>query len=175
LTGSEGSEFRIRIKNCLRVENRGPECFAGADKWLLKDPGKSIKNTVIDYGEEEFTQGRPHPTIEPGVRNSAILKEASDPETAVILLDFVLTPPGPKDPAKAAIAEVKKAQELVRARGGELAVVASVCGTNSDIQNAEKQEDALREAGVFVCSSNFKAALLAGKIIQYRNGGVANE
>jgi succinyl-CoA synthetase alpha subunit len=144
-------------------------------EWTLKDSGVSVKNTVIDYGEEEFTKGRPHPVIDPSVRLPAILREASDPETAVLLLDFVLTPPGPKDSAGPVIEEIKKARELVRSRGGELAVVASVCGTNLDIQKLDKQEAALKEAGVYVCMSNYKAALLAGEIIRNKmevtNGG----
>ena len=66
---------------------------------MLKDSYVSVGNTVIDYGEEEFTLGRPHPVIDPTVRQPAILREAQDPETAVILLDFIMTPPGHMDPA----------------------------------------------------------------------------
>jgi len=133
-------------------------------EWQLKDSLVSVKNTLIDYGEEEFTQGKPHPTIEPSIRLPAIMHEAEDPETAVILLDFVLTPSGPVDTSDLTIAEIKKAQVLARSRGGEIAVVASFCGTNLDIQDIDRQEAALKEAGVYICMSNYRAAQLAGEI-----------
>ncbi len=135
----------------------------------LADSYVSVKNCVIDYGEEEFTLGRPHPTMEPGVRQPSFMREANDPETAVILLDVILTPSGPLDPAAAIAAEVKKAKELVKQRGGSLAVVASVLGTDADLQNAAKQRQTLQEAGVLVCQSNYRAALLAGEIIRLKN------
>lgn len=134
----------------------------------LADSYASVQNCVIDYGEEEFTLGRPHPTIEPGVRQPAFLREANDPETAVILLDVILTPSGPIDPAGVIAVEVKKAREVVQKRGGSLAVVASVLGTDADFQNAEKQREELREAGVLVCQSNYRAALLAGEIVRLK-------
>ncbi|MGH0051866.1 MAG: hypothetical protein ACQ5SW_00560 [Sphaerochaetaceae bacterium] len=141
----------------------------------LADSRKSVKNSVIDYGEEEFTLGRPHPTMEPSVRKPAIMHEAMDPETAVLLLDFVLTPPGPADPVGDVIGDIKEAMSMVHDRGGKLVVVASVCGTDADLQNLEYQESQLREAGVLVCPTNYRAALLAGEIIRIKNGGNNNE
>lgn len=135
----------------------------------LADSRKSVENSVIDYGEEEFTLGRPHPTIEPSVRKPAIMREAMDPETAVLLMDFVLTPPGPIDPVGDVIEDIRGAMKMVRERGGKLAVVASVCGTDSDLQNIEKQESMLRDAGVLVCPTNYRAALLAGEMIRIKN------
>ena len=43
-------------------------------------------------------------------------------------------------------------------RGGRLAVVASICGTDADFQNLEEQRRKLIEAGVYVCSTNRQAA-----------------
>ena len=60
------------------------------DDLTLQDPHMSVEHTVVDLGEDFFTRGRPHPMIDPGVRNERILREAADPETAVILLDVVL-------------------------------------------------------------------------------------
>ena len=135
----------------------------------LADSRESVENSVIDYDEEEFTLGRPHPTIEPSVRKPAIMREAMDPETAVLLMDFVLTPPGPIDPVGDVIEDIRGAMKMVRERGGKLAVVASVCGTDSDLQNIEKQESMLRDAGVLVCPTNYRAALLAGEMIRIKN------
>jgi len=134
----------------------------------LPDLNKSIENTCIDYGEEEFTQGRPHPAIDAGVRKPAILREAADPEVAVILLDFILTPPGHPDPAGYVLDDVRRAQKLARQRGGRIAFVASVLGTTADFQNIDDQRRKLMETGVLVCSTNYKAARLAAKIIRLK-------
>jgi succinyl-CoA synthetase alpha subunit len=137
----------------------------------LADSFKSEGNAVIDYGEEEFTLGRPHPVIDPNVRRPAIMREAEDPETAVILLDFILTPPGHMDPAGFIIRDIKKAQDLAGSRGGKIAFVASVLGTDADLQNVGVQREKLREAGVYVCKTNYRAGLLAGEIIRLKNEG----
>lgn len=126
----------------------------------------SYRNTIVDYGEEEFTKSRPHPVIDMEPRAMGILREAEDPEIAVMLLDFVLGPAVNGNPVGAVIGEIKTAMKLVGDRGGTLAVVASVCGTEADPQKRSAQEEMLREAGVIVCPDNYQAALLAGKIIK---------
>ena len=137
-------------------------------EWKLADGEASKGHTAIDYGEEEFTLGRPHPAIDASIRRPAILKEAADPETAVIVLDFILTPPGHMDPCGFVVPDIKKAQEIAKARGGKIAFVASVLGTTADWQDIRKQEEELREAGVYVCRTNYRAALLASEIIRLR-------
>ncbi len=137
-------------------------------EWQLADSHISMKNTCIDYGEEEFTLGRPHPAIDPGVRRPAILHEAADPETAVILLDFILTPPGHMDPVGYVLDDVRRAQKQAREAGRELIFVASVLGTDADLQNVSVQRQKLADAGVLVCKTNHQAALLAGEIIRQK-------
>ena len=44
----------------------------------------------MDLGDDVFTRGRPHPMIDHRLRNERIVREAGDPEMAVILLDVVL-------------------------------------------------------------------------------------
>ena len=41
-------------------------------------------------GDDEFTQGRPHPMIDPSLRDARIRQEVADPSTAVVLFDVVL-------------------------------------------------------------------------------------
>ena len=134
----------------------------------LADSRVSVENTVVDSGEEEFTRGRPHPTLEPSMRLPLIAKEGEAPETAVILLDFILTPPEHIDPAGVTLPVLVKAMEAARARGGKLAVVCSVLGTDADLQNVSGQRQKLRDAGVYVCRSNRQAGQLAAKIIQLK-------
>ncbi len=137
-------------------------------EWQLADSHVSVKNTCIDYGEEEFTLGRPHPAIDPGVRKPAIPREAADPETAVILLDFILTPPGHMDPVGYVLDDIRTAQGQARGLGRELIFVASVLGTDADLQNVSVQRQKLADAGVLVCKTNHQAALLAGEIIRQK-------
>jgi succinyl-CoA synthetase alpha subunit len=134
----------------------------------------SYKNTVVDYGDEEFTMSRPHPVIDTEPRALGIVREAKDPETAVMLLDFVLGPAVNSDPVGSVINDIKFAMKIVSDRGGKLAVVASVCGTEADPQKRSVQEEMLREAGVIVCPDNYQAALLAGKIIKSKMEGIVN-
>lgn len=134
----------------------------------LPDSYVSRGNCCVDYGEEEFTLGRPHPAIDPGVRKPAILREAADPETAVILLDFILTPPGHMDPAGFVLDDIREANRLAAERGGRIAFVASVLGTDADFQDLHEQQRKLRQAGVVVCSTNCAAAKVAAEIIRLR-------
>lgn len=137
-------------------------------QWKLKDSYVSVENTCVDYGEEEFTLGRPHPAIDPSIRKPAILREAADPEVAVILLDFILTPPGHMDPAGYVAEDIRMAQEMAKAEGRHLIFIASVLGTTADLQDFHKQQRELEEAGVIVCQSNYRAAVLAGEIIRQK-------
>ena len=137
-------------------------------EWKLEDSHVSRENTIVDYGEEEFTMGRPHPAIDPGVRRPAILREAMDPETAVILLDFILTPPGHMDPAGYVLEDIRMAREMAEAEGRYLIFIASVLGTTADLQDLNLQKKKLKEAGVIVCQTNYRAAVLAGEIIRQK-------
>lgn len=132
-------------------------------KFKLADSLISEGHTIVDYGEDEFTQGKLHPMIDPAFRAGRIVAEAKDKDTGVILFDVVLGYGCHRDPAGAA------AEAVLAARGfcGErVAFVASVCGTDRDPQNLTEQRKKLEEAGVFVCSSNARAARLAAALAE---------
>ena len=46
----------------------------------LEDSLKSEQHSMVDYGEDEFTQGRLHPMIDVSLRAERIYEEAKDPE-----------------------------------------------------------------------------------------------
>ena len=98
----------------------------------LPDSTKSIGHTAVDLGEEEFTVGRPHPMIDNDLRIRRLLQEARDPETAVIMLDVVLGYGAHPDPAGELGPAIRKGREIAEAAGRELAVVASVTGTEGE-------------------------------------------
>lgn len=59
-------------------------------EFRLQDINRSIKHTFLDFGDDDFTNGKPHPMIDPTNRISRLIEEARDPEVAVIVMDFVL-------------------------------------------------------------------------------------
>mgnify|MGYP006278680827 CR=1 FL=1 len=135
----------------------------------LKEDLKSIQNTVIDLGEDEFTRGKPHPMIEPSLRNDRLMKEAEDKEIAVVLLDVVLGYGSHMDPAGEVAKAIKEAKEKVAERGGYLSVIASVCGTEKDPQNLQAQEEKLRQVGARVLPTNVQAVRVVSKILSDLN------
>ncbi|HEU0116163.1 MAG TPA: hypothetical protein VFQ80_15860, partial [Thermomicrobiales bacterium] len=141
----------------------------------LPDVDRSVGNTCIDFGEDEFTVGRPHPMIDFRFRNERIVQEARDPETAVLLLDLVLGYGAHPDPAAALLPAVLEAQTVAAAAGRPLPIVVSVCGTDEDPQPLGAQEAQLRAAGVIVAPSNAQAARLAGRIVAAARAEGAND
>jgi FdrA protein len=114
----------------------------------------------VDFGSEEYTRGRPHPIIDPSRRHRAILEAADDQTVGVLLLDLVLGDCAHPDPAGAL--DPVLAEAFARRR--ELSVVAHVVGTDEDVQDLARQEDALSKRGVIVCPSNRAAALTARQL-----------
>jgi len=131
----------------------------------LTDVWKSQKHSAIDFGDDLFTQGRPHPMIDFRLRNDRILQEARDPETAVILLDVVLGHGAHLDPAGELVPAILGARKLASSAKRKLIFVGSVCGTEADPQKLSLQEAKLSEAGVILIESNAQAARLAAAIV----------
>ena len=117
---------------------------------------------VIDFGDDVYTRGRAHPMIDPRIRNEKLLEAGRDAETAVILMDCVIGFGSNEDPA----GSVAEMVATLRSEGRQVAVVASVCGTEGDPQGYTAQRRKLEEAGVLVASSNAEAASWAAKIVK---------
>jgi FdrA protein len=130
----------------------------------LDDSNISKRHTCIDLGEEEFTVGRPHPIIDATLRKQRLIKEASDPNTAVILFDVVLGYVASPDPAGDLIPAIKEAERISKSKKRSLAFVAHVCGTEKDTQDLKSQEEKLMETGVLVLPTNALASRVAGWI-----------
>ena len=133
--------------------------------WRLEDPRRSREHTLVDLGSDEFTVGRPHPMIDPTLRNERLREEAADPATACLLVDVVLGHGAHPDPAGALAPVVADARARAEADGRSLPVVVSLCGTEGDPQRLSAQERTLRAAGALVYTSNAAAALAAGSIV----------
>ncbi|MET8143410.1 FdrA family protein [Sphaerisporangium sp. NPDC005288] len=100
-----------------------------------------------DFGDDEYTLGRPHPMIDPTVR-----LEALERASGVVLLDVVLGHAADPDPS------ARLAPAIARAAGRGAAVVVALVGTGSDPQGLHRQAGALVEAGASVFTSNAAAA-----------------
>ncbi|WP_250440354.1 acyl-CoA synthetase FdrA [Caballeronia sp. AZ1_KS37] len=125
----------------------------------LADIWKSEGHTIVDMGDDDFTRGRPHPMIDPTLRDERVRAEMLDPATAVVLFDLVLGYGAADEPAQGLIALLA---QLPRENAPLL--IAHVCGTESDPQVRSRQIDALREAGVLVAGCNAEAALWASRV-----------
>ena len=132
-------------------------------KYALPNVEESVENTLLDMGDDYFTDGMPHPMIDVRLRVERIKKEAADPGTAVILLDCVLGYGCHADPAGALAQAVAEARAIAGDR--KLVFVASVCGTDADQQRRSEQEEKLRAAGVIVMPSNAQASRVAARIL----------
>ncbi|GAA2359552.1 acyl-CoA synthetase FdrA [Dactylosporangium salmoneum] len=131
----------------------------------LQDVRSSREHTIVDMGDDEFTQGRPHPMIDPTERNERLRQDAADPETAVLLLDVVLGYGAADDPVSGLVETLTKAKADAEGEGRSLAVVASVCGTDRDQQGRDGVVAALRGVGVLVAESNAEAAAWAADLV----------
>lgn len=134
---------------------------------LIKKEGYILNSNgyeVIDLGDDIYTQGKPHPMIDPEVRIRKIKEYAEDENTGVILLDCVLGYGSHPDMAGALLEAIKEAIQTARLNGRELYFVATVCGTEHDPQSYEASVQTLRSCGVLVEDSNAKAVRLALKL-----------
>lgn len=131
----------------------------------VTNPHSSIKNTLIDMGDEEFTKGKPHPVIDPSILKERLWKEGSDPEVAVILFDLFLGYGAHQDPVGTIEETLAALREKAKEEGRYLSIVASVCGSTKDPQGFNEQKRRLEALGVKVLPSNAQTAILSGLII----------
>ena len=132
----------------------------------LKDVHVSEKNTFLDMGDDYFTRGKPHPMIEPSLRNNRIVQEALDPETAVVLLDVILGHGSHVDPAGIAAEAAALANIELSKFGRKVLWIAALIGTNEDPQDYEEQIQKLKSVGFIVLESNVKAVELAASLVR---------
>jgi succinyl-CoA synthetase alpha subunit len=122
---------------------------------VKKSAAANEAHALLDLGDDEYTVGRPHPMIDPTLRNQMIGEALRDGKTAIILLDVVLGYGANADPAGELIAQLPAAQNR------KALLIASVCGTEEDPQGYSRQAQALSDAGIVVAPSNAHAAEFA--------------
>ena len=161
-----GGTFTYEAQVILSGIFPGP-IYSNAPILNIKEMASSLTseaNSIVDLGEEEFTQGRPHPMIDPTIRKLRILEEAKDPEVGVLLMDFVLGYGSHPDPVGAALREIKEAKDIAARDGRYLSVISHVCGATGDPQGYDSSIGNLQSAGSVVLPTNAIAAVGAALV-----------
>ncbi|GAC1349398.1 MAG: acyl-CoA synthetase FdrA [Ktedonobacteraceae bacterium] len=128
-------------------------------EWRLA-PGQAARgHMAIDFGADEYTRGRPHPMIDPGLRLQRLQEEARNPRVGVILLDIVLGYCSHPNPAEVYVPAMLAARKQTSQEGRRLTFIISLCGTEGDPQRLSMQAAKFREAGAEIFTSNADAAL----------------
>lgn len=145
------------------------------DVWsnIQKDPSKVLSaadaskaHTFLDFGDDEFTNGRPHPMIDPSLRIARIVEEAKDPEVGVIALDFILGFGAHEDPVGVTLPAIAEAKQIAADAGRHLEILGYVLGTDEDHPALAQQVAALENAGVTIASSSTNTGLLAREFVR---------
>lgn len=151
--GTFCAEAQIAAVDCgvevySNVPVKGAHKFSGLDY-------TNADNIFVDMGEDEYTNGRPHPMIDPALRDDIFAKCMQDPAVTVILFDVVLGYGANLAPLEG----LKKIINVYKRPG--LNLVCHVCGTNEDPQSLQHTVNELKSLGVKVADSNYEATLAA--------------
>ncbi|MFC2077779.1 acyl-CoA synthetase FdrA [Candidatus Bipolaricaulota bacterium] len=125
-----------------------------------------VGHAVWDLGDDVFTVGRPHPMIEPSLRDERVERAGNDPDVGIVLVDCVIGYGAHDDPARSLGEAAGYAFASAKAGGRDLRIIASVTGTDLDPQNATRQRKTLEDAGVLVAASNAGAVRLASALVE---------
>ena len=120
----------------------------------LADVMQSQAHTILDLGEDVFTQGRLHPMLDNDLRLRRLRQETADPHVGFLLLDVVLGEGAHPDPASELAPAIA---EAIAQRGDSLKVAAIVVGTEEDPQDLDKQIEQLMAAGARVFANTSEA------------------
>ena len=154
--GTLAAEAGMIIRDYYNVEDSGKH-----DKGMMLHYNS---HEIIDLGDDFYTQGKPHPMIDPSTRVDMVFEMAKKNETAVILLDNVIGYGGHEDMAGVFAPVIKEIKEYKAYK--DSVFIASITGTESDPQKYSEQAKKLKESGAIVCESNAQATRLAMGIIK---------
>ena len=158
--GTLANEAAMLIKDGLSLTGDAEK----KEGYILKNEGYE----VLDLGDDIYTQGKPHPMIDPEKRIEMIRQAADDPKTAIILLDIVLGYGSHLDMASELVPAIKEAKAKAAAEGRALAFVATIVGTDADPQDGKAQQIILEDAGVIIRMSNNQAVRTALAMLDIR-------
>lgn len=147
--GTLAAEAAMMIRDILDLSSP----LGKQEGYMLNTSG----HIVVDLGDDAYTQGKPHPMIDPTKRVECMKEAAKDESTGVILFDIVLGYGSHEDMAGALLPAIKELQVKAKEEKRDLHFVTTICGTRKDYQNYDKQKKIMEDAGVIVCESNKQA------------------
>jgi FdrA protein len=157
-TGKKLPEEKIEQK---KVKGRVEALYSGgtlcSEAELIFRRRGLAGHRFIDLGDDQYTRGRPHPMIDPEIRNDRLATALADPLVGAILVDIVLGYGAHRDPAGV----------LAREDLAQKPLIASVVGTEADPQVRSLQVARLRDVGVLVAPSNAHAAEWAASLVSH--------
>ncbi len=155
--GTLANEAAMLIKDAMDVKVP-PEDIEG---YMLQLDG----NVVVDLGDDAYTQGKPHPMIDPAKRIECMQEAVDDESTGAVLFDIMLGYGSHADMAGALLPTIKELMAKAESQGRKVFFVATVCGTRRDFQGYDEAVNKLKEAGVIVCENNKLACRTAIRAI----------
>lgn len=147
--GTLANEAGMLIADALDVE-----LPTSHEKGYMLDNKDAV---VIDLGDDFYTQGKPHPMIDPQNRIEMIEKISNEEPGSIILMDLVLGYGANEDMASTLAQTI----ENVRKKNEETTFIVTICGTEDDPQNYAQQKKILESVGAIVATSNVQAILTA--------------
>ena len=131
---------------------------AGDKTKKIHPEADEIGHVVWDLGDDAFTVGKPHPMIEPSLRDERVAQAGKDPSIGIVLADCVIGYGAHENPAASLADAALRAFASAEKDGRSLIILASVTGTEQDPQNLHRQQSILANVGIIVAPSNASAA-----------------
>ncbi len=145
--GTLAQEFLLGVKTVLEPVYSNVPIY---ELQRLSAPFQSRAHTILDLGEDEFTQGRLHPMIDNDLRLRRLAQEAGNADVSIIVLDVVLGEGAHPDPASEFVPVIRDLLKAARQDGRKLEIIAIVVGTDEDPQDIGSQIEHLQSAGVVI-------------------------
>jgi FdrA protein len=117
----------------------------------IADNTRSQGPTIVDFGSEEFTEGRPHPIIDPTLRNQRVVQELNSGGAGIAVMDLIIGYGAPDNVVE------KTVQQLTGVRSGRITL--HVVGTPKDPQWGSLEQ--LSKLPAITARSNALAAAFA--------------
>ncbi|MBO1305929.1 acyl-CoA synthetase FdrA [Enterococcus sp. 669A] len=154
--GTLAYEAAFLIEKAFGIKGEHP------DGYVLK----TDEHEVIDLGDDQYTQGKPHPMIDPENRMNQLRGVVEDETAAVVMFDIVLGYGAHKNMAQEFANVLPEIQQALSAQEREVAFIATIVGTELDIQNYQQQKQILEACGVTVCQNNVQMIQTALAVVE---------
>jgi FdrA protein len=128
-------------------------------QWLSRKLPETFTLQCTDFGDDEYTKGRPHPMIDPAVRDAAIVRALLDPTVALVHFDVVLGHGSTPDPT------AQLAKQLAHRDANGPILVCHLLGTELDPQPLDTIVATLESLGVHTARTNAESVRIATDLL----------